>query len=78
MEEEEKHEIKRDFYRKTGFPGVIGCIDGTHIKILPPAIDERFKYTNRKGFCSLNAMVVSLFNETLTFYSDLLFNSTGM
>lgn len=55
MDENEKDEIKDYFYRKTGFPG-----DGTNIKILPPPIEERFKYYNRKGFYSLNATVVSL------------------
>lgn len=60
MDEYERDEIKDYFYRKTGFPGVIGCIDGTHVKILPPREEERFKYYNRKGFCSLNVTVVSI------------------
>ncbi|XP_065366236.1 putative nuclease HARBI1 [Calliphora vicina] len=58
MSENEKFEIKEHFYNKTGFPGVIGCIDGTHIKILAPKTMERFKYYNRKGFFSLNATIV--------------------
>lgn len=56
--ESEKYEIKEYFFNKTGFPGVIGCIDGTHIKILAPKLEERFKYFNRKGYYSLNATVV--------------------
>lgn len=59
MTDDEKSEIKEYFYDKTGFPGVIGCVDGTHVKILAPILTERFKYCNRKGFYSLNAMVVS-------------------
>ncbi|KAI8118753.1 putative nuclease HARBI1 [Lucilia cuprina] len=58
MTEEEMLKIKEFFYRKTGFPGVIGCVDGTHIKILAPSLSERWKYYNRKGYYSLNAMVV--------------------
>ncbi|XP_058974301.1 putative nuclease HARBI1 [Musca domestica] len=53
--EEEKYEIKEHFLNNTGFPGVIGCIDG---KIVAPRMEERFKYLNRKGFYSLNVTVV--------------------
>lgn len=60
--EEEKYEIKKHFFRKTGFPGVIGCIDGTHVAIIPPSVEQRFKYLNRKGFYSLNVMVVCIKN----------------
>lgn len=59
MTEVEKFEIKDYFYKKFKFPGIIGCIDGTHIKILAPGVGERFKYYNRKGFYSLNATVVN-------------------
>lgn len=58
MNENEKIEAKEHFFNKTGFPGVIGCIDGTHVKILAPKIEERFKYYNRKGFYSLNVTLV--------------------
>lgn len=59
LTEEEKAECKLHFFEKTGFPGVIGCVDGTHIKILAPSKEEQNLYYNRKGFFSLNAMVVS-------------------
>ncbi|XP_058840830.1 putative nuclease HARBI1 [Topomyia yanbarensis] len=49
--------IKLGFYAKTGFPGVIGCVDGTHVSIIPPARDKHLYY-NRKGFHSLNVMLV--------------------
>lgn len=55
----EKEIIKLRFYEKFGFPGVIGCVDGTHIKIIPPIKRERHLYINRKGFYSLNIMIVS-------------------
>lgn len=60
MDEAEENEIKKHFYRKTSFPGVIGCIDGTHVSIIPPCMEDRFKYQIRKGFNSLNVMLVSL------------------
>lgn len=60
MTEEEKSESKVDFFERTGFPGVIGCVDGTHIKIFAPNKEDQNMYYNRKGFFSLNAMVVSI------------------
>ena len=60
MSEEEKFEAKLHFFEKTGFPGVIGCVDGTHIKILTPGKEIQHLYYNRKGFYSLNAMVVNI------------------
>lgn len=38
--------------KKRGFRGVMGCIDGSHIKINRPKIDEEV-YVNRKGYHSL-------------------------
>ncbi|XP_065080395.1 putative nuclease HARBI1 [Ochlerotatus camptorhynchus] len=57
-EEAEKNAIKLGFYQKSGFPGVIGCVDGTHIKIFPPPSDIQHLYYNRKGYHSLNALIV--------------------
>jgi len=36
------------FVRRTGFPGVIGAVDGTHISIRGPG-EHRSSYINRKG-----------------------------
>lgn len=60
MTDAEKEEAKLNFFEKTDFPGVIGCVDGTHIKILAPSKDTQHMYFNRKGFFSLNAMIVSI------------------
>lgn len=57
-DEREKHIIKQGFYEQTGFPGVIGCVDGTHVSIIAPTHDKHLFY-NRKGFYSLNGMLVS-------------------
>ena len=53
----EKAEIKNGFYRMAGFPGVIGCIDGTHIRIQRPS-DNEPAFINRKGYPSINVQAV--------------------
>lgn len=55
-EEQEKKEIIQKFYEKFQIPGVVGCIDGTHVKIIPPT--NRHLYYNRKGNYSLNVLLV--------------------
>lgn len=47
-----KNDVKAKFKEKRGFPGVLGCIDGTHIQIMPPK-DHPQSYVNRKGYHSL-------------------------
>lgn len=54
---EEKREKKFRFMEETRFPGVIGCIDCTHIKILKPSVEEN-NYLNIKGFHSKNVQIV--------------------
>ncbi|KAF9800174.1 hypothetical protein SFRURICE_002860, partial [Spodoptera frugiperda] len=54
---DERNIIKVKFYQKFGFPGILGCIDGTHVAILRPHIHEE-RYYNRKGFHSLNVMII--------------------
>ena len=44
---------KRDFCKIADFPGVIGCISGSHIPLIAPHQDE-FAYVNRKRFHSTN------------------------
>lgn len=51
----EKNEIERHF-REKGFPGVIGAIDGTHIKINKPEADPD-SYLNRKHFHSIQVSI---------------------
>ena len=59
MSEEEKIKSKDVFFDKTGFPGVIGCVDGTHINIIRPNRNEHH-FFNRKGTHSLNVMMVCI------------------
>jgi hypothetical protein len=47
----EKNQIEEHF-RQNGFPGVIGTIDGSHIKIDKPS-DDPESYMNRKGYYSI-------------------------
>lgn len=48
---EEKLEIEQDFL-EMGFPGVIGCMDGSHVRIDQPKHDPD-SYLNRKKFYSI-------------------------
>jgi hypothetical protein len=40
--------VAKGFEDKTGFPGVIGAVDGTHVEIPGPS-ENRSSYINRKG-----------------------------
>ncbi|XP_040159184.1 putative nuclease HARBI1 [Anopheles arabiensis] len=57
MSEVEKTEARNYFYQKSGIPGVVMCIDGSHIRILAPNGD-RVPYYYRKGYYSLNALMI--------------------
>ncbi|XP_062551111.1 putative nuclease HARBI1 [Armigeres subalbatus] len=48
---------KTYYFSKFKIPGVVGCIDGTHITILKPVENEHMFY-NRKGHHSVNAMII--------------------
>lgn len=61
---EEKLEILQHF-EENGFPGVIGVIDGTHIKIDKPAVDPD-SYLNRKHFFSIQVCKYVLQHLALT------------
>lgn len=61
--EAEKNEQKRKFMEMpNGFPGIIGAIDCTHIKIHAPKFDDEeapaILFYNRKGFYSLNVQCI--------------------
>lgn len=54
----EVNENKRGFYQLANFPCVLGCIDGTHVRILAPT-DNEPNYVNRKGTHSINVQVIT-------------------
>lgn len=57
---QEESAIKEGFYQVGGIPSVVGCVDGTHVRIKSPGDEVRHLYYNRKGFYSINVMVVSI------------------
>lgn len=55
-----RQEVQRkqdEFMESTGFPGVVGAIDGTHVRIVAPSVNEHL-YVNRKRYHSINVQVV--------------------
>lgn len=53
----EQTDIAKHF-EKLSFPNVVGCIDGTHIKIDKPNVTQFESYVNRKGFYSVQLQIV--------------------
>lgn len=45
-----------------GFPQVLGIVDGTHVKVCCDNIDIE-AYMNRKGFTSINNLVMVDYDE---------------
>lgn len=52
-----QHGVKQGFLDRYGFPGVLGAIDCTHIRLRAPAMNSAV-YVNRKGNHSINVQVV--------------------
>lgn len=49
---------KRAFMDIAGFPGVVGAIDGTHIRIIAPSENEDV-FVNRKRYHSINTVLIN-------------------
>ena len=58
----ERAQIKAAFERATGFPGVVGSIDGTHHDIIGPR-NQRVMYVNRHHSYSMNTQVRTVINQ---------------
>ncbi|KAI8116837.1 putative nuclease HARBI1 [Lucilia cuprina] len=56
MSADEIQNSKAHFFNKFHVPGVIGCVDSTHVKMNKPSEDESL-FLNRKGSFSVNAMI---------------------
>lgn len=55
---EEEREITKTYFQNVkGFPNIIGCIDGTHIRIDRPK-ESPESYYNRKDFFSIQMQIV--------------------
>lgn len=63
---EEKRNVTLPFYTKYSMPGIVGCIDGTHVRIVAPSVNKHLFY-NRKGTYSLNVMLVNCFISAVVF-----------
>ncbi|KAK0142288.1 putative nuclease HARBI1 [Merluccius polli] len=57
LDNQQLHRIKANFMAIAGMPGVVGAIDGTHIKIIAPSKDEDV-FVNRKKVHSINTQIV--------------------
>ncbi|RUS74331.1 hypothetical protein EGW08_017901 [Elysia chlorotica] len=49
---------KEQFYRAGGMPNVIGCVDGTHVRIQAPHGNHAQEFLIRKNFFSINVRIV--------------------
>ncbi|XP_048512552.1 putative nuclease HARBI1 isoform X1 [Athalia rosae] len=58
----ELESLRNRFYTDYGFPGVCGCVDCTHIAIVPPSrhdnVYPEHVYVNRKGYHSFNVQLI--------------------
>lgn len=61
------NKVMQDFYSIAGMPGVIGCVDCTHIRIAKPPREDSEIFRCRKGFFSLNTQAVC--GPDLMFYN---------
>ncbi|KAF5308421.1 hypothetical protein FQR65_LT18156 [Abscondita terminalis] len=55
---EEVVSVAKKFYDIASFPRVLGCVDGTHIRIQSPGGHDAELFRNRKGYFSLNCQVI--------------------
>nr|XP_058969847.1 putative nuclease HARBI1 [Pocillopora verrucosa] len=51
-------DVKRKFYDVGHFPGVIGAIDCTHVRVICPNKENAMAFVNRKQFYSINVQAV--------------------
>lgn len=56
--EEEQQNVAVKFFEIAEFPGVIGAVDCTHIKIKSPGGQHAEMFRNRKGYFSINTQAV--------------------
>lgn len=60
MDDETQEDARMHFFQKSSIPGVVMAVDGTHVKIFTPSVDRHLFY-NRKGYHSINVMLVNIF-----------------
>ncbi len=57
------------FHSIANMPSCIGAVDGTHVKVQPPALDEA-SYLNRHHTHSLNVLILSSASHNISFVSS--------
>ena len=55
--DQETDQTKRNCFAVAQFPGVIGCIDCTHIRIQAPSVNEG-EFVNRQAYHSINVQLI--------------------
>lgn len=51
-------QTKHGFFEIANFPGIVGCIDCTQVRIQAPTGDQEPHYVNRKGYHSINVQAI--------------------
>ena len=54
----ERLQVMEDFKNIGGMPGIIECIDCTHVLIAKPPVEQSEIFRNRKGKFSINVQAV--------------------
>ena len=57
MQANQIRDNQEKFFQVAGFPGIVGAIDGTHIQIFAPNVNEN-ELVNRHYYHSFNVQVV--------------------
>ena len=52
----ERRDVKEDFQEIAGMPNVLGCVDGTFIRVKKPSVNTS-EFICRKGFAALNVQI---------------------
>jgi len=68
------HKVQSEFFKLRGINGVVGAIDGSHIKIKRPTSKHHYVYYNRKGdyslliqgVCDCNKKFINVENQDLS------------
>ena len=56
---EDQMRVEQECHAVAGFPGVVGAIDCTHVRLYgAPLGDDEHLYVNRKGYHSINTQAV--------------------
>jgi hypothetical protein len=54
----QRNRIKTGFYDIVHFPGVVGAINWTHVRIQAPSLDYEYAFVNKKGYYFKNVQGV--------------------